>query len=628
MLLQTLHARTQTPVEMDPDVMPREILVKFQHSSTTEEREQQRIIYNPQVLHVYRSGVERWRFDYDVNPRVLAAALGESSVIEYAHPNWRIVFADTYDPNDQYYVDGSQWSLKNTGQSVNGVNGTEDADIDADEAWTISMGDPNVIIAVLDNGVDRQHRDLQSNMWTNAAELSGQNNFDDDGNGYIDDKYGLDLVGHNGSLDYDGDPLPWDDNEECQLVTGHGTRVAGIAAGVGDNGIGISGVAYRAKIMAIRFDYNLAQATEAVDYAVDNGADIINASFIVPNCTGVPCGQALYDAMKRARDMEVMVIAAAHNSGIDLDADPNVMRAPATYDLANVITVTSTDPNDVFANHNYGAVSVDLAAPGIHLISTRPRFAEWGDSCDPPEFLLDEPYNSEPGSSFAAPMVAGAAALLRSMNRGMPGEVIRERLLNTVDPNIYSLASKTVTGGRLNVYSAIQGQDTQFPQAISSLSAGSSTTTTINLSWNATGDDGSVGTAHLYHIRHSPQPINEGNFFKAAKVQGAPAPASSGTVQNSTLSGLSSATCYYIALKAYDEWGNGPLSNVVRCGTRPAVCVTDYCKQVGEVFHRCTHNNTFASCGCCQYTCVLDETCTQEDPPPQFSCPAQWCGGL
>lgn len=201
------------------------------------------------------------------------SALQKSHDVLYVEPDYKIVFCATF-PNDPDFL--KLWGLHNTGQEhpvVGGgtTHGIDDADIDAPEAWDIHTGAGEVIVAVIDSGIDYSHPDLAANVWINEAELDGDPNSDDDSNGYIDDIVGYDF----GSNDSD----PIDDYL-------HGTHVAGIIGAVGNNGIGVSGVCWRVKLMALNIDTHpfdwgtyCSNGIEAISYAVDNGARIMNASW-------------------------------------------------------------------------------------------------------------------------------------------------------------------------------------------------------------------------------------------------------------------------------------------------------------------------------------------------------------
>ncbi|MGH7489783.1 MAG: hypothetical protein ACREMY_29890 [bacterium] len=146
---------------------------------------------------------------------------------------------------------------------------------------------------------------------------------------------------------------------------------------------------------------------------------------------------------------------------------------------------------------------------------------------------------------------------------------------------------------------------------------GSTTTTsTMALTWTATGDDGTSGTANMNEVRYTTGTLNTGNFFTAKRAGSEPTPASSGTGQSMTVTGLSAGTCYHFGLKSFDEWGNGPLSNVVTCGTRPPAYVTSYCSS-DEI--RCTFQGTYGSCGCGNYSCAGDESCAEAEITPTYA---------
>lgn len=273
--------------------------------------------------------------------------------VEYAEPNY-ILHATATIPSDTYFT--NLWGLQNTGQTVNGTTGTAGADVHATEAWDLTTGSSSVVIAVLDSGVDYNHPDLKDNIWTNPGEVAG-NGIDDDGNGYVDDVRGWNFA------DNDNDPMD---------SFGHGTHVAGILAAKGDNGIGVAGVCWTAKIMPVRFldssgTGTVANEVAGIEYAVKNGAKIINASFAAESSTP---SQAEKDAITSANSAGVLFIAAAGNSGTDNDTTPSY---PASHGLPNIIAVAATDQNDNLATFsNYGATSVDVAAPGENIFSTIP----------------------------------------------------------------------------------------------------------------------------------------------------------------------------------------------------------------------------------------------------------------
>lgn len=280
--------------------------------------------------------------------------------VEYAEPNF--IRHLCLVPNDTRFTE--QWGLDNTGQTVNGVAGKSDADIDAVEAWGIGTGNNDIVIAVIDTGVSGDHPDLTDNMWVNSDEIHGDW-VDNDRNGYIDDYSGWDFV--------DGDNSPFD-------YEGHGTHVAGIIAAAGNNSKGISGVNWTARIMPIKiFSPDGATSSDiikAVNYAIDNDADVINAGF-----GGDEFSQAERDAISASNSAGLLFIAAAGNDSVDNDTYPSY---PASYDVPNIIAVAASGQDDALAYFsNYGSVSVDVASPGENIYSAVPaRKCVWLDDFD------------------------------------------------------------------------------------------------------------------------------------------------------------------------------------------------------------------------------------------------------
>lgn len=343
--------------------------------------------------------------------------------VAFCQPNY-LYYANQSVPNDVYFP--YLWGLDNSAQQ----DGTADADIDAPEAWDLTQGSRGVVVAVIDSGVDYGHPDLAANIWRNPFETA--NGLDDDGNGYVDDLHGWDAA--------DDDAAPLDEN-------GHGTHVAGTIGAVGNNSLGVVGVNWQVSIIPMRFldadgSGTTADAIECVDYVNDmrdRGVNVIATN----NSWGGPgeADQALRDAISRANARDILFIAAAGNAGSNNDRFPDY---PASFDLPNVISVAASDRNDRIADFsNYGAQQVDLAAPGVEILSTVPRFL------DP-----DLPYDVFSGTSMAAPYVTGAAALLKAHNGALTAAQIKTRLLETGD-SLTDLQGRTVTGRRLNVHQAL-----------------------------------------------------------------------------------------------------------------------------------------------------------------------------
>ncbi|MGB2806754.1 MAG: S8 family serine peptidase [Sedimentisphaerales bacterium] len=351
-------------------------------------------------------------------------AFSESNDVLYVEPNYEVE-ALSLIPNDPMF--DSLWNMHNTGQG----GGTADADIDAPEAWDITTVDGGeVIVAVIDTGVDYRHPDLAANMWVNEAEFNGTAGIDDDGNGYIDDIYGYDFAY------YDGDPI--DDN-------GHGSHVSGTIGAVGNDGVGVAGVCWNVKIMAVKFLFSggsgyTSDAISCVQYATLMGARVMNNSW-----GGAGYSSALEDAIRAAGDVGILFIASAGNGWYnDNDVYPHY---PSSYEPDNVIAVLSTDHADQLSMHsNYGLTSVDLGAPG-------------GDpdnkilSC-----YMDGGYYSAYGTSMAAPHVSGACALVWSVCPRLSHMEVKDLIMRTVDP-LPPLMGHCVSSGRLNLHSAILGTE-------------------------------------------------------------------------------------------------------------------------------------------------------------------------
>lgn len=266
-------------------------------------------------------------------------------------------------PNDPNF--STLWGMDNTGQT----GGTYDADIDAIEAWDITTGKSDVVVAVFDTGIDYTHSDLQQNLWVNQSEIPN-NGIDDDGNGYIDDIYGYDVASDTNGAN-DGDPLD---------VHGHGTHVSGTIGASGNDGFGISGINWNVSIMTLKIfppnagasDSDILEAIEYVKTMKNRGINIVavNASY---GGLGGAQTDPMNDAIKSLGDLGIVFCAASGNGGSDGIGDDNDVDAhfPSSYNAANIIAVAATDHNDILSSFsNYGLSSVDLSAPGEAILST------------------------------------------------------------------------------------------------------------------------------------------------------------------------------------------------------------------------------------------------------------------
>ena len=328
--------------------------------------------------------------------------------IEYVEPNYELYFLAP--PNDALF--NNLWGLHNTGQT----GGTPGADINVMPVWDAGYtGSRDVVVAVIDSGVDYTHPDLQANMWVNTGEIP-DNGIDDDGNGFVDDVYGYDFANN------DGDP---------QDDVGHGTHCAGTVGAVGDNMIGVAGVNWNVRLMALKIGGQdgifTMDAISGIEYAVQMGAHISNHSWGVYGYS-----EALYDACRRALAAGHLLVCAAGNEMNDNDGP--WQSYPASYDLPNILAVAATDHNDEIAwFSNYGATTVDVGAPGVDIWSTIPGGG----------------YASNQGTSMAAPHVTGIAALLKSRFPNATALDLKEAIMAGATP-VPSLTGITVTGGRVN----------------------------------------------------------------------------------------------------------------------------------------------------------------------------------
>ncbi len=417
-----------TPSKSSGGYVPGEILVKFKPRVRLSALSGYLDRYGLRFLRSFPIiGVEHLKLPEGFDVPTAIQKMEADPNVEYVEPNY--IYRIDAVPNDTHFA--LLWGLHNTGQNVNGTTGTADADIDAVKAWDISTGSPDVVVAIIDSGVHTAHPDLKANIWVNTGETAG-NGIDDDLNGYVDDVHGWDFI-HN-------DNIPEDEN-------GHGTHVAGTVAAVGNNDAGVAGVSWNAKLMVLRaFDKDgvgsAAAEIQSISYASAMGAHIINASW-----GGGSYSRALKDAIDAS---PAVVVCAAGNGGDDLIGDNNdaTPHYPSGYSSANIIAVAATDQNDNLASFsNYGPSSVDVAAPGVNILST----ANNGG------------YIYLHGTSMATPHVSGVAALVMGQslaasdqNRLLAATDIIARIKSTVDP-LSSLSGLISTGGRINAAKALGG---------------------------------------------------------------------------------------------------------------------------------------------------------------------------
>lgn len=362
-------------------------------------------------------------------PAALAALRADPSVL-YAEPNYYLHAASEVGapklvapgaqatPNDPRF--GEQWYLHNTGQT----GGTADADIDAPAAWDLTTGSRNVVIGVVDTGIEYAHPELAANLWTNPGEVPG-NNLDDDGNGVVDDVHGFNAITRAGNANDD---------------QGHGTFGAGIIGAAGSNSVGIAGVAWQSSLMSLKFlsasgSGTTADAIAAINYAVARKQAGVNLRALNNAWGGPSFSQAVYDAIAATNAAGILFVAVASSSAGNHDTLPSY---PASYDLPNILVLTATDHNDALASFaSYGANSIDLGAPGVSMLST----------------TLGG-YSTASGISWSAAQVSGTAALLWSVAPSLTVAQVKSTIMSTGDARA-SLAGRTVSGRRLNAAAAV-----------------------------------------------------------------------------------------------------------------------------------------------------------------------------
>jgi subtilisin family serine protease len=387
--------------------------------------------------------------------------LNQNPNVKYAEKNMILHPFAVY-PNDDHF--SKQWGLFHRWNAF--------ADIKCTWAWNIFKGSSNIVVAVIDTGVDYNHIDLATNIWINPGESGNgkeTNGVDDDGNGYTDDWHGWDFNTGDPAHPQDNDPM----DEWAPIF--HGTHVAGIIGAIGNNDEGIAGVNWNVRIMALKAsdpnaDMPVSSVIEAIEYATRNGAHLSNNSYgyYYDDPDLIENFQSFYDAIKNARDWpeggKLFIAAAGNDDGwhpLDNDIGPTY---PASFDLENIISVAATDYDNNLAEYShYGYISVDLGAPGgsnddinvyRNIYST----------------MRYDQYQYMSGTSMAAPHVAGVAALVWGCRPDLNWSQVKYAIMNGVDYNS-SLAGRTVTGGKLNAYRSLIIFPPPGPAAPSNLSA-------------------------------------------------------------------------------------------------------------------------------------------------------------
>lgn len=338
--------------------------------------------------------------------------------VEIVEPNY--IYRISKTPNDPML--GLLWGISNKGQKDSrGQVGLAGIDVDAERAWDIQTGSKDVIVAVIDTGIDYNNPNLKDNVWTNEEELNGKPGVDDDRNGYVDDIHGYNFTNDTGD--------PMDDQ-------GHGTHCSGTIGATGNDGSGIVGVAWNTRIMGVKFldaggSGTLENALKAINYATKNKARIMSNSW-----GGGGFSKTLKKAIQKSHKSGALFVAAAGNSSQNNDQEPTY---PGSYDVPNVLAVAAINNQGKMASFSsYGKKTVHVAGPGVNVTST----------------TLDGKYDSWSGTSMATPHVSGVAVLLASQFPKMKNTQMKARLIKTVRP-IAALESKVASGGLVNAYAAL-----------------------------------------------------------------------------------------------------------------------------------------------------------------------------
>ena len=421
--------------------VPGELLVKYAPATKLTKAVAANMAVGATVLEdLGDTGWQRVKLPSSRSVEAAAAEYRSLQGVEYAQPNFYYHLLNT--PNDPLFSNPGMYGL---------------GKISAPSAWDLSTGSASVVVADIDTGLHYTHEDLVANVWTNPGEIPN-NGIDDDGDGLIDDVHGWDFR-FNDNDPTDLDPVPGQPG--VFATSGHGSHTAGTIGAVGNNLVGVVGVNWNVKIMAIKiFNNNVSDDTtsamlvNAYNYVrmmKNRGINIRATNNSYGGCTEA-CGfdQATKDALDALGNAGVVNVFAAGNAGSNNDTTPFY---PASYNSPNEIVVAASDSNDQKAGFsNFGVTSVDLAAPGAGILST------WTVS-DPNSPNFNSTYNTISGTSMASPHVAGAIALLSAFRPNLSAAALKSILLTNVDA-LPAWNGVVRTGGRLNVFKALQSQNT------------------------------------------------------------------------------------------------------------------------------------------------------------------------
>ena len=489
-------------------------------------------------------------------------ALRARADVIYAEPNFiRRAFVA---PNDPRYAE--MWGLNNTGQAATffGNPGTPGNDIRAQLAWNITTGSRNVVVGIIDTGIDINHVDLHDNIWTNPGEVAG-NGVDDDGNGFVDDVHGWDFAHNDASVfDYTEPAFPPPVSYTGDLDD-HGTHVAGTIGATGNNAIGVTGVNWQVSLLPLKFltDDGAGSSSDllkALTYAKamlqlwesSGGTKGANIRILNNSYGGISFSQIELDAIRQLGNAGILFVAAAGNEGVSNDLYPVY---PSSYISPNLISVAASGGGGIRANFsNFGEGTVNVTAPGEYILSTLPK----------------NTYDFASGTSMSTPHVSGTAALVCALEPNITLQELRSVMMYSgyTAPwqgiNVFQIS----TGRAVDASRALQSvsttdADVTAPGPITNLSAQiSDTFPQYQLIWQATGDDGNVGRVTAYEVRFSDSSLTAANFDLATPLSG-PVPNDPGFTQFVTVRVPWRHPSGFIGVRGVDEAGNkGPISQV------------------------------------------------------------------
>lgn len=564
----------QTPVERTKkthlDAVPGEILVRFRPGSNGKRlgrqavtaRTGRQIALSIKAIGPGTEIVDGLRLAL-VNPadtsNAIEALQARSDVI-YAEPNF--IRKAMVTPNDPRYAE--MWGLNNTGQrsTFGGHPGTAGNDIRAELAWNITTGNRNVVVGVIDTGVDINHEDLRDNIWVNPREITA-NGIDDDGNGFVDDINGWDFAHNDATVfDYTEPTYPPSENYTGD-IDDHGTHVAGTIGATGNNTIGVTGVNWQVSLMSLKFltedgSGSSSRLLNAFAYAKamrqlwDSSGGTKGANIRVLNNSygGDGFSQAELEAIRALGDAGILFVVSAGNESVSNDLFPIY---PANYIAPNLISVAASGGGGTRASFsNVGEATVNVTAPGEYILSTTPK----------------NTYNFANGTSMAAPHLSGSAALVCALSPNITVQKLRSAMMYSgyVAPwqgmNVFQIS----TGRAVDASKALQTistTDVTPPGPVTDLSAQIiDIFPSYRLTWNPAGDDGNVGKVSVYEIRYSDTSLNESNFDLAIPLPG-PIPNDPPSNHFHTVKIPWRHHSGFIGIRGVDEVGNkGPIASV------------------------------------------------------------------